>query len=127
MNDRNTIVNQIQDGLGDGGSRELAERIFAVLRSDDRIYYTDARGLVLRDEVDLIAVAAEMAATYRAAYVGDVVLTTPEQAALSDSELREAAKAEAFRCGLIGQDTEANQMSEEEFDDALRVGEWTEV
>lgn len=58
MNDRNDIVGQIQSLLGSEGSRELAEQIFDVLRADDRIYYTDLHGLVLRDDVDLIAVAA---------------------------------------------------------------------
>lgn len=60
MNDRNNIVNQIQDLIGPAGSRELAERLFDELRSDERIYWDDARGLVLRDDVDLAAVAAEI-------------------------------------------------------------------
>ena len=62
MQDRNNIVNQIQDGLGAEGSRELAEQVFDVLRADGSIYYTDADGLVLRDDVDLIAVAADLLA-----------------------------------------------------------------
>lgn len=60
MNDRNNIVNQIQDALGSEGSRELAERVFDELRADDRIYYADQRGLVLRADVDVIEVAAAL-------------------------------------------------------------------
>lgn len=60
MNDRNNIVNQIQDALGSEGSRELAERVFDELRADDRIYYDDQRGLVLRADVDVIEVAAAL-------------------------------------------------------------------
>lgn len=57
MNDRNNIVNSIQDLLGPEGSREIAEGLFDVLRADDRIYWDDARGLVLRDDVDLAEAA----------------------------------------------------------------------
>lgn len=60
MSDRNNIVNQIQDALGSEGSRELAERVFDELRADDRIYYDDQRGLVLRADVDVIEVAAAL-------------------------------------------------------------------
>ena len=60
MNDRNNVINQIQDGLGSEGSRELAERVFDVLRADNRISYDHAVGLVLDPGVDLIAVAAEL-------------------------------------------------------------------
>ncbi len=67
--------------------------------------------------------------TYRAAYLArgaGVVLTRPEHAGLSDAELRAAALAEAMRAGLIGDDAEANQLTAEQFADALVVGDWTE-
>lgn len=58
MNDRNDIINQILDALGAEGHRELAEQIFDVLRADGRISHDDRRGLVIDDDVDLIAEAA---------------------------------------------------------------------
>ena len=67
--------------------------------------------------------------TYRAAYVNrgaGIVLTTPEQAGMSDAELRAAALAEAMRAGLIGDDAEANQLTAEQFAEALAIGDWTE-
>ena len=64
--------------------------------------------------------------TYRAAYFSNIVLTSEDQAGLSDAELRTEALAEAKRAGLIGSDAEANQVSEEEFADGLLVGNWTE-
>jgi hypothetical protein len=65
MHDRNDIINQIQDALGAEGSRELAEQIYDELRADDRIYFNDSagldrQGLVIRDGVDLVAVAAQV-------------------------------------------------------------------
>ena len=60
--DRNAIINEIQDRLGSEGSRELAERVFSVLRADNRISVDDPHGLVLDPAVDLIAVAAELIA-----------------------------------------------------------------
>ena len=57
MNDRNNVINQIQDGLGSEGSRELAEKIFDALRADGTIYWDDYQGLVLPADVDLIAAA----------------------------------------------------------------------
>lgn len=62
--DRNDIVNQIIDYTGT--DREHAERIFDELRADDRIYFDgsvslDRQGLVIRDGVDLMAAAAEVA------------------------------------------------------------------
>lgn len=46
MKDRNNIVNEIQDGLGPEVARDLAEKIFDLLRADDRIYYVgDYEGL----------------------------------------------------------------------------------
>lgn len=60
MNDRNNIVNTLIDHLGSDGSRELAEALFDELRADDRIYWDDSLGLVLRDDVDLIAEAAKL-------------------------------------------------------------------
>lgn len=60
MNDRNAIINTILDLVGPECDRDLAERIFEELRHDDRIYYTDADGLVLRDDVDLVEVALSL-------------------------------------------------------------------
>jgi hypothetical protein len=62
MNDRNDLINTLQDLLGPEGSRELAEQVFDVLRADDRIAYTDLHGLVLAEGVDVAAVAAEILA-----------------------------------------------------------------
>lgn len=62
MNDRNNIISQIQDALGSEGSRELAERVFDILRADDRIVYDDIVGLQIVENVDLIDVAAQAAA-----------------------------------------------------------------
>lgn len=60
MNDRNAMINALQDLIGSEGSRELAEQVFDVLRGDGRISYNDQHGLVLADDVDVIAVAAEI-------------------------------------------------------------------
>lgn len=61
MYTRKNIVNQIQTALGASGSTDLAEKIFDTLRADDRVYYDPyAKGLLLRDDVDLLAVAAEV-------------------------------------------------------------------
>lgn len=56
--DRNDIINNIIDLLGDGGSRELAEQVYDNLRADDRIY-ADDQGLHISDGVDLIQEAAD--------------------------------------------------------------------
>ncbi|MPQ69472.1 hypothetical protein [Pseudomonas sp. MWU12-2323] len=63
INDRNGIINQILDGTNT--DREHAERIYEVLRTDNRIYFDetvglDRQGLVIRADVDLLAVAAEI-------------------------------------------------------------------
>jgi len=61
MQDKNGIINQIQDALGPEGSRELADKMFDAMRADDRVYYaSDYEGLRLREGVDLIAVAIEV-------------------------------------------------------------------
>ncbi|BEV15161.1 hypothetical protein HBDW_19490 [Herbaspirillum sp. DW155] len=61
MNTKTNIVNQIRDLLGGEGSLELAEKMFDAMRADDRIYYAgDYEGLVIREDVDLIAVAVEV-------------------------------------------------------------------
>lgn len=62
-NDRNGIINLIIDATGT--DRDNAERIYEQLRADDRIYFNDSvgldrQGLVIRDDVDLMAVAAEI-------------------------------------------------------------------
>ena len=56
--DKNIIINEIENLLGSEGTRELAERVFADLRADNRISYDDPHGLVLDPAVDLVAVAA---------------------------------------------------------------------
>jgi hypothetical protein len=60
-NDRNGIITLIIDATDT--DREHAERIYEELRADDRIYFDDSvgldrQGLVIRDDVDLLAVAA---------------------------------------------------------------------
>lgn len=60
MNDRNNVINQIENALGPEGSRELAEKIYDHLRDDDVITYDDLHGLVLPDDVDLVAIALEV-------------------------------------------------------------------
>jgi hypothetical protein len=61
--DRNGIINQIIDYTKT--DREHAEQIYEHLRADNRIYFDDSvgldrQGLVIRDDVDLLAVAAEV-------------------------------------------------------------------
>lgn len=72
-----------------------------------------------------------MTTTFRAAYYlalqsTGIRLTSEDQAGLSDEALRAEAHAEALRTGLIGPDADANQITEEEFFDGLRIGEWKE-
>ena len=57
--------------------------------------------------------------TFRAAYVGDCVLTGPEHAHLDDEALLAEAVAEAHRAGLIGDD--AHQIAPTD----IVIGEWT--
>ena len=64
--------------------------------------------------------------TYRAAYLAPaqsagVVMTTEDQAHLSDAELIEAAVAEGRNAGLIGDD-----LTEADFRDQLVIGDWQE-
>jgi len=60
MQDRRNIVNTIEDALGREGSKELAERLFDLLRADGRISYDDYHGLVLADDVDLLEEAVKL-------------------------------------------------------------------
>jgi hypothetical protein len=61
MNDRTAIINQILDLTGPECSRELAEKMFDAMRADDRVFYAnDNDGLMIRDDVDLTAVALEV-------------------------------------------------------------------
>lgn len=69
--------------------------------------------------------------TYRAAFFladngASTVLTTEAHASLSDDALRAEALAEADRARLIGDDTEAGQVTYAAFFDGLRIGNWTE-
>lgn len=72
-----------------------------------------------------------MSTTYRAAYFvpaagnsAGIVLTSEDQASMSDAELRAAARAVALDTGLIG--TDDHQVSEEVFNEGLHIGMWTE-
>lgn len=56
MNSRHDIVNQIMDLTN--CDRDTASITFDVLRRDERIHYTDDRGLVLADDIDLLNVIA---------------------------------------------------------------------
>lgn len=74
-----------------------------------------------------------MSTTYRAAYFAPatgngvgIVLTSEDQAGMTDAELRAAAHATAVDSGLIGDDAEANQVTEDQFADGLHIGMWTE-
>lgn len=58
MNTRNDIVNQLQDLIGDGGSREVAEAVYDILNERGDIEYTDAQGLELFVPDDLMDLAA---------------------------------------------------------------------
>lgn len=60
MNDRIAIVNQIEDVLGDEGSRELADAIYDRLRARNAIRYDSRQGLLLNPAVDLFAFAREI-------------------------------------------------------------------
>ena len=70
--------------------------------------------------------------TYRAAYwiapngQSDIRLTRPEHQRLDDEAMRAEARAEAIRTGLIGDDADANQITEAQFFDGLRIGQYTE-
>lgn len=57
ITDRNRMISYLQDLLGSEGSREIAASLFDVLRADDRIYWNNQGGLVLRDDVDPAEVA----------------------------------------------------------------------
>ena len=65
-------------------------------------------------------------ATYRAAYVNYSPMTSPDEAHLTDAELIEAAVAEAYKTGAIGSAADGGWDTEEEFRDALNVGDWTD-
>jgi len=63
--------------------------------------------------------------TYRACYYtapscqGDIVLTTPEQASLSDEALIAAAVAEAERAGILG-----DSLTLDELREGLSIGDY---
>ena len=69
-----------------------------------------------------------MTTTFRACHFvaadgqSDVLLTSEDQAHLTDTELTEAAVAEAHNAGLIGD--EDHQVSESDLRDGLRIGEY---
>ena len=57
VNDRNGVINQIQDALGYDGSRELAEKIYGEIRRRGMISHDQLRGLVLDDDIDYMRIA----------------------------------------------------------------------
>ena len=62
--------------------------------------------------------------TFRAAFIGDVRLTAPEHAGLSDEALLAEAHAEADRTDpLHGTDADGNPVCPR---DSLQIGEWSE-
>lgn len=67
---------------------------------------------------------------YRACYYqgpdgqGEIVLTKPEHAVLSDRELRAEALAEGWRADIIGEDEP--RIPEDDFVNGLRVGAWSD-
>lgn len=63
-------------------------------------------------------------ATYRAAYYGDTVLTSPDQRTLPEDALIAAAIAEAHHADIIG--SEYPRISEGELRSGLTVGDWTD-
>lgn len=71
-----------------------------------------------------------MSTTFRAAYYVQnyqstgILLTSEEHAGLSDEDIRAEAKAEALRAGVIGTDAYADQVTEEDFDAGLVVGDY---
>jgi len=60
MNDRDSVIECIDDLLGNTGSRRLAERVFEQLHSDGDIAYHDHEGFVLPDDINLIFAAGEL-------------------------------------------------------------------
>lgn len=68
------LITRIQEHLGTVCDRDLAERIYTELRADDRIYWDNVRGLVLRDDVDLFAVAVGVLGAGMAQPTGPVAL-----------------------------------------------------
>ena len=44
MRDRNEMITEIEDSLGSEGTRELAEKIFDLLRADRRIIFDEHDG-----------------------------------------------------------------------------------
>lgn len=72
-----------------------------------------------------------MSTTYRAAYIGETVLTAAEHANLSEEALRAEALAEAQRADIIDMEEDdaeaaAPRFTRAAFDSALTIGEWTE-
>jgi hypothetical protein len=55
---RSDMVALIKERLGEECPWELAERLYVMLRADGRIYHDDQTGVVMREDVDLVAAAA---------------------------------------------------------------------
>lgn len=58
MTDRNDLINQIEECLGDGGHPLTAEACYNYLRATDQITYVSTGLLSARGDVDLIKTAA---------------------------------------------------------------------
>ncbi len=57
VNDRNWVINQIQEALGYDGSRELAEKVYVEICRRGLISHDQLRGLVLDDVIDYMRIA----------------------------------------------------------------------
>jgi len=71
-----------------------------------------------------------MSNEYRAAYFGMTVLTAPEDAHLSDAQLKEKALEEAIRADIIDMvETDSSaaypRVTRADFDDRLAIGLWS--
>ena len=49
MTDKNGMIDRIEDGLGSEGSREIAERMFDILRADGRVVFDADYGFSMQD------------------------------------------------------------------------------
>lgn len=69
-----------------------------------------------------------MPTTYRAAYYKNWVLTSPDQAHLSDAELIEEAVKAAYAGDVVCKSTDdpdEPRLTEQALREGLRIGEWT--
>ena len=104
----NETIKMLRDEAGSAGDTEQVAICTRALAGDD-----DAREECARVIEDAMAMV-----DYRAAYVGETVLTGPEHAHMSDADLVTEALAEARRAGLLGD--EPHQITA----DDLEIGTW---